>query len=87
MPHSIKKQAHTAELKSSAAEELRLATAALEAIAKNRALLAELSVEERIQRCQSDARQYLSVKPEAAWSRAKQAVSLLGESGQACSVV
>ena len=38
----------------------------------------QLDVEERIQRCQADARQYLSVKPETAWSRAQQAVALLG---------
>jgi hypothetical protein len=39
----------------------------------------QLGIEERIERCQSDARQYLAVKPEAAWSRAQQAVALLGE--------
>ena len=38
-----------------------------------------LDVEERIQRCQIDARQYLAVKPDLAWSRAQQAVTLLGE--------
>jgi len=38
----------------------------------------ELDLEERIQRCQADARQYLQVKPEIAWSRAQQAVTLLG---------
>lgn len=38
----------------------------------------ELDLEERIQRCQADARQYLRVKPEIAWSRAQQAVTLLG---------
>lgn len=38
-----------------------------------------LDVEERVQRCQSDARQYLGVKPEIAWSRAQQAVGLLGD--------
>jgi hypothetical protein len=38
-----------------------------------------LDLEERVQRCQSDARQYLSVKPELAWSRAQQAVALLGD--------
>ena len=38
----------------------------------------ELDLEERVQRCQSDARQYLHVKPELAWSRAQQAVTLLG---------
>ena len=46
------------ELKSSAAEELRLATAALEAIAKNRALLAELSVEERTRLLQAAGQVY-----------------------------
>ncbi len=39
----------------------------------------ELDLEERIQRCQADARQYLGVKPEIAWSRAHQAVMLLGQ--------
>lgn len=38
----------------------------------------ELDLEERVQRCQADARQYLQVKPEIAWSRAQQAVTLLG---------
>ena len=38
----------------------------------------ELDVEERVQRCQADARQYLEVKPEMAWSRAQQAATLLG---------
>jgi hypothetical protein len=38
----------------------------------------ELDLEERVQRCQADARQYLQVKPELAWSRAHQAVTLLG---------
>jgi hypothetical protein len=38
----------------------------------------QLPLEERIALCESDARQYLEVKPEMAWSRAKQAVSLLG---------
>jgi superfamily I DNA/RNA helicase len=37
-----------------------------------------LDLEERVQLCQSDARQYLEVKPAIAWSRAQQAVSLLG---------
>jgi len=41
----------------------------------------ELEVEERIQRCQRDARQLVSVKPDLAWSRAHQAVSLLGVHG------
>ena len=39
----------------------------------------QLDLEERIQRCQSDARQLLSIRPDIAWSRARQAVSLLGE--------
>jgi hypothetical protein len=38
----------------------------------------ELDLEERVQRCQTDARQYLQVKPDIAWSRAQQAVTLLG---------
>ena len=38
----------------------------------------ELDVEERVQRCQRDARQLVPVKPDLAWSRAHQAVSLLG---------
>ncbi len=38
-----------------------------------------LDVEERIQRCQDDARQYLAVRPDLAWSRAHQAVALLGD--------
>jgi len=37
-----------------------------------------LDLDERIQRCQEDARQYLAVRPELAWSRAHQAVTLLG---------
>jgi tetratricopeptide (TPR) repeat protein len=41
----------------------------------------ELEVEERIQRCQRDARQLVSVKPDLAWSRAHQAVALLGVAG------
>lgn len=39
----------------------------------------ELDVEERIQRCMQDARQYLAVRPELAWARAHQAVMLLGD--------
>ncbi|MFN3325010.1 MAG: hypothetical protein ACK5AZ_16060 [Bryobacteraceae bacterium] len=46
----------------------------------------QLDIEERIQRCQTDARQYLAVKPELAWSRAQQAVALLGESGSLAAV-
>lgn len=38
----------------------------------------ELEIEERIQRCQADARQFVPVKPDLAWSRAHQAVTLLG---------
>jgi hypothetical protein len=46
----------------------------------------ELDVEERIQRCQSDARQFLQIKPEMAWSRAQQAVNLLGRPGSLAAV-
>ncbi len=38
-----------------------------------------LAVEERIKLCEADARQFLSVKPDIAWSRANQAVNLLGQ--------
>ncbi|MBI2689198.1 MAG: hypothetical protein HYX27_23080 [Acidobacteria bacterium] len=38
-----------------------------------------LDIEERVQRCQDDARQYISVRPDLAWSRAHQAVALLGK--------
>jgi tetratricopeptide (TPR) repeat protein len=41
----------------------------------------ELDLEERLQRCQKDARQLVSVKPDLAWSRAQQAVGLLGSAG------
>lgn len=41
----------------------------------------ELDVEERVQRCQRDARQFTAVKPDLAWSRAQQAVALLGFAG------
>jgi hypothetical protein len=34
----------------------------------------ELEIEERVQRCQKDARQFIDVKPDLAWSRAQQAV-------------
>ena len=37
-----------------------------------------LEPEERVKLCELDARQFLGVKPEMAWARAKQAVSLLG---------
>ena len=46
----------------------------------------ELDTEERIQRCQADARQFLEVKPEIAWSRAQQAITLLGRPGSLASV-
>ncbi len=39
----------------------------------------QLDLEERVQRCQSDARQFLGVRAELAWSRAQQAVALLGD--------
>ncbi len=40
-----------------------------------------LEPEERVRLCEADARQFLSVKPELAWTRAKQAVALLGRLG------
>ncbi|HET8550439.1 MAG TPA: hypothetical protein VFL57_20655 [Bryobacteraceae bacterium] len=40
-----------------------------------------LDLEERIQRCQQDARQFLQIRPELALSRVNQAVALLGEPG------
>ncbi|MFL6417119.1 MAG: hypothetical protein ACJ74Y_15765 [Bryobacteraceae bacterium] len=46
----------------------------------------ELDVEDRLQRCQKDARQLVSVKPDLAWSRAQQAVGLLGRPGDLNSV-
>jgi hypothetical protein len=46
----------------------------------------ELDVEERVQRCQIDARQFLEIKPEMAWSRAQQAVTLLGRPGSLAAV-
>ncbi len=46
----------------------------------------DLDLEERVQRCQTDARQYLEVKPEMAWSRAHQAITLLGPKGSVASV-
>lgn len=42
----------------------------------------ELEIEERLQRCQRDARQLVAVKPDLAWSRAQQAVALLGTPGE-----
>lgn len=38
-----------------------------------------LDLEERVRLCESDARQLLEVRPVLAWSRAQQAVSLLGD--------
>jgi hypothetical protein len=46
----------------------------------------QLDLEERIQRCQADARQYLEVRPEIAYSRAQQAVTLLGSPGTPAAV-
>ncbi len=46
----------------------------------------QLDPEERIQRCQTDARQYLEVRPEMAWSRAQQAVTLLGRPGSPAAI-
>ncbi|HWF09584.1 MAG TPA: hypothetical protein VG297_14035 [Bryobacteraceae bacterium] len=46
----------------------------------------ELDVEERIQRCRKDARQFVDVKPDLAWSRAQQAVAMLGAPGDAMAV-
>jgi hypothetical protein len=45
-----------------------------------------LDLEERVRLCESDARQFLSVRPALAWSRARQAVALLGEQGGKFSV-
>jgi hypothetical protein len=38
-----------------------------------------LDIEERVRLCENDARQLLTVRPALAWSRARQAVALLGE--------
>jgi hypothetical protein len=46
----------------------------------------ELDVEERVQRCQLDARQYLAVKPDIAWSRAQQSIALLGRPGSPAAI-
>ncbi len=46
----------------------------------------QFDLEERVQRCQADARQYLEVRPEIAWSRAQQAVTLLGPPGALAAV-
>ncbi len=45
-----------------------------------------LDAEERVRLCESDARQFLEVRPALAWSRARQAVALLGETGGKFSV-
>jgi tetratricopeptide (TPR) repeat protein len=46
-----------------------------------------LDLDERIQRCQEDARKYLTVRPDLAWSRAHQAVALLGKTGDLNAVI
>jgi tetratricopeptide (TPR) repeat protein len=46
----------------------------------------ELDPEERVLRCQSDARQFLDLKPDLAWSRAQQAVTLLGRPGSPAAI-
>jgi len=46
----------------------------------------QLEAEERVLRCQMDARQFLRVRPEMAWSRAQQAVTLLGPPGSLAAV-
>jgi hypothetical protein len=46
----------------------------------------DLDVEERVQSCQTDARQLLEIKPEMAWSRAQQAVALLGHRGSIAAI-
>ncbi len=45
-----------------------------------------LDIEERVRLCESDARQFLEVKPALAWSRARQAVALLGDAASKFSV-
>ena len=45
-----------------------------------------LDLEERVRLCERDARQLLEVRPAMAWSRARQAVALLGERGGKFSV-
>lgn len=45
-----------------------------------------LDVEDRVRLCESDARQLMDVRPVLAWSRAQQAVALLGEEGGKLSV-
>jgi superfamily I DNA/RNA helicase len=46
----------------------------------------ELDPEERVQRCQADAKQFLQLKPDMAWSRAQQAITLLGRAGSLAAV-
>jgi hypothetical protein len=45
-----------------------------------------LDIEERVRLCENDARQLLEVKPALAWSRARQAVALLGEPSSRISI-
>ena len=45
-----------------------------------------LDAEERVRLCESDAHQFLAIRPALAWSRARQAVALLGEAGGKFSV-
>jgi hypothetical protein len=45
-----------------------------------------LDAEERVLLCQNDARQFMEVRPALAWSRARQAVSLLGVEGSSFAV-
>ncbi len=45
-----------------------------------------LGLDERVQRCQEDARQYLAIRPDLAWSRAHQAVTLLGHNDELNSI-
>jgi hypothetical protein len=65
--------------------EMPLPPMTLEAL---RASLEEegLDVEERIQRCQKDARQFIDVKPDLAWSRAQQAMAMLGVPGSPAAI-
>ncbi len=46
----------------------------------------ELDTEQRVQKCQADARQYLDIKADMAWSRAQQAITLLGRPGSLAAV-
>lgn len=46
----------------------------------------DLDPEERVQRCRADALQFLDIKPEIAWSRAQQAITLLGRPGSLAAV-